>query len=316
MDEARGHTVQWYPGHMTKSVRMMNESLKLVDVVIELLDSRIPYSSKNPEIDKLAKNKKRIILLNKSDLSDETATKKWAEYYKNQGFEVIAIDSIRGKNIGKITGTAMGLMKETIERDKARGRIFRPVRAMVAGIPNVGKSAFINKYVGKAAAKTGDKPGVTRGKQWIRLKKDFELLDTPGILWPKFEDRITGMNLAFTGAINDNILDSQIMGIEFINMMRMRFADILAERYGIEISEGEADHEVFDKICFARGFKAKGGEPDYGRCGKALLEDFRSGKFGKLTIEMPEDIPAREEAAEAEKQRKAEKKPKKSSPRA
>lgn len=280
---------------------MMNENLKLVDVVIELIDSRIPYSSKNPDIDKLAQNKKRIILLNKSDLSDEAATQKWFDYYRSQKFEVIVIDSIKGKGISKVTSTAMSLMKETLEKDRARGRIFRPVRAMVAGIPNVGKSAFINKYVGKVMAKTGDKPGVTRGKQWIRLKKDFELLDTPGILWPKFEDKVSALNLAFTGAINDNILDSETIGIEFINMMRNRFPEILSERYKIEFSLDEPDHEIFAKVCFARGYKLKGGLPDFGRCGKVLLEDFRSGKLGRLTIELPEDIPQREEAVRKEK---------------
>ncbi|MGL4791855.1 MAG: ribosome biogenesis GTPase YlqF, partial [Anaerotignaceae bacterium] len=201
--------IQWYPGHMTKTRRMMEENLSLVDVVIELIDARIPYSSKNPEIDNLAKNKLRIIVMNKSDLASEKSTAIWVKHFEDQGFKVILTDSVAGKGVKSVTDVAKDLMAEKIARLKARGRLFTPVRSMICGIPNVGKSTFINKYVGKTSAKTGDKPGVTRGKQWIKVKKDFELLDTPGILWPKFEDQQVGLKLAFTGAINDDILDAE-----------------------------------------------------------------------------------------------------------
>ncbi|MBR1737856.1 MAG: ribosome biogenesis GTPase YlqF, partial [Firmicutes bacterium] len=199
--------IQWYPGHMTKTRRMMEENIKLVDIVIELLDARIPMSSKNPDIDELAKNKKRIIILNKIDLADEKKTKEWAKYFEENGAVVREINSVSGKGIKTITDAAEELMKEKKERLKQRGRIFVPTRAMVVGIPNVGKSTLINKFVGKAAAKTGDRPGVTRSKQLVRIKRDLELLDTPGILWPKFEDENVGMKLAFIGSINDDILD-------------------------------------------------------------------------------------------------------------
>ena len=215
------NNIQWYPGHMTKTRRMMEENISLVDIVIELVDARIPYSSKNPDLDTLAKNKHRILLLNKCDLADERATDIWQEYFEKQGFRVIRINALKGNGLGEVTETARGLMKEKIEKLKARGRINVPIRSMIVGIPNVGKSTFINKYVGRVTAKTGDKPGVTRGKQWIKLKKDFELLDTPGILWPKFEDQQVGLKLAFTGAINDDILDPENMAIAFINHMTL-----------------------------------------------------------------------------------------------
>ena len=211
--------IQWYPGHMTKTRRMMEETISLVDIVIELVDARIPYSSKNPDLDELAKNKHRILLMNKSDLADPAATEIWTKYFEEKGFHVIEMNAIKGTGMADVTNAARALMKDKIEKLRARGRINVPIRAMIAGIPNVGKSTFINKYVGKTTAKTGDKPGVTRGKQWIKLKKDFELLDTPGILWPKFEDQQVGLKLAFTGAINDDILDSQTLATALINHM-------------------------------------------------------------------------------------------------
>ncbi len=289
--------IQWYPGHMTKSIRMMTESLKLVDVVVELLDARIPGSSKNPDIDNLAKKKKRILVLNKIDLANPASTEKWKKYYEEQGFKVIQTDSIAGTGLKNVTSAAMELMAETIARDKARGRIFRPVRAMIAGIPNVGKSAFVNKYVGRAAAKTGDKPGVTRGKQWIRIKKDFELLDTPGILWPKFEDPKAGLNLAFTGAINDNILDITGLCTQFIGRMRVIDPKILENRYKLEISETTEDHVVLEEIAKKRGFIMRGSEPDIKRCAHVMLDEFRGGKLGKITLELPEDFEKQEEKA-------------------
>ena len=213
-----------------------------------------------------------------------------AEILKKQGFRVIRINALKGNGLGEVTETARSLMKEKIEKLKARGRINVPIRSMIVGIPNVGKSTFINKYVGKVTAKTGDKPGVTRGKQWIKLKKDFELLDTPGILWPKFEDQQVGLKLAFTGAINDDILDPENMALAFINHMISRNPDCLRNRYQITFDTIEEPHVILEKIAMARGFKKKGGEPDLERAGKILMDEYRGGKLGRLTLELPEDI--------------------------
>ena len=296
--------IQWYPGHMTKTRRMMEENLALVDVVIELLDARVPYSSKNPDIDALAKNKYRILLLSKSDLADEEGTKLWASYYESQGFAVILTDALAGKGMKAVTDTAKALMEEKIKRQRERGRLFVPIRAMICGIPNVGKSTFINKYVGKTTAKTGDKPGVTRGKQWIKVKKDFELLDTPGILWPKFEDETAGLLLAFTGAINDEILDVETLATEFVAFLMRRYPALLTQRYKVTWEEGERADQVLEKIALARGMKTKGSQADTLRCAKVLLDEYRGGKLGRLTLEGPEEIKAREEAAKARLQEK------------
>lgn len=282
--------IQWYPGHMTKTKRMMNENLSLVDVVIELIDARIPYSSRNPDIDDLAKNKFRIIILNKSDLADDKSTSVWKEYYEAKGFRVITTNSLKGTGISLVTTAAKELMADKIKAQQARGRLFVPIRAMIAGIPNVGKSTFINKYVGKTTAKTGDKPGVTRGKQWIRIKKDMELLDTPGILWPKFEDKEVGIKLAFIGSINDDIIDLEGLATGLIALFNERFPSLIPKRYGIVIEENDTPHMLLEKIGRARGFVSKGGSIDLGRTAKIVLDEFRGGKLGKITLEMPEDI--------------------------
>ena len=282
--------IQWYPGHMTQTKRMMAENISLVDIVIELVDARIPYSSKNPDIDDLAKNKYRILLLNKCDLAEQKATALWEQYYKQKGFEVIQVNSIKGTGMTEVTNAARELMKEKIERQKARGRLFVPIRSMIVGIPNVGKSTFINKYVGKTTAKTGDKPGVTRGKQWIKLKKDFELLDTPGILWPKFDDKEVGLKLAFTGAVNDDILDLITLATELINHLLLRHSELLKNRYQITFDTIEEPHIILEKIAIARGFKQKGGEPDIDRASKILLDEYRGGKLGNITLELPEEL--------------------------
>ena len=282
--------IQWYPGHMTKTRRMMEENISLVDVVIELLDARIPYSSKNPDIDDIAKNKYRIIVMNKCDLADEKSTNIWIKYFEQKGFKVVIVNAIKGSGLLEVTNTAKILMKDKIEKQKSRGRLFVPIRSMIVGIPNVGKSTFINKYVGKTTAKTGDKPGVTRGKQWIRIKKDFELLDTPGILWPKFEDKEVGLKLAFTGAINDDILDIQTIGNEFINTMMSINSECIKNRYNINFDSIEEPHKILSMIGEKRGFKIKGGEVDIERTSKILIDEFRGGKLGKITLELPEDI--------------------------
>ncbi len=297
--------IQWYPGHMTKTRRMMEENISLVDIVIELVDARIPYSSKNPDLNQLARNKHRIILLNKADLADDKSNEIWTEYFQNQGFSVIQTNALKGVGISLITEIARGLMKEKIERLKKKGRIHVPIRSMIVGIPNVGKSTFINKYVGKTTAKTGDKPGVTRGKQWIKIKKDFELLDTPGILWPKFEDQQVGLKLAFTGAINDDILDIQNIAISFIDCIRKMKPNALQKRYDIEFTEENNSHEVLIKISEARGFKLKGDAPDLERTAKILIDEYRSGKLGRITLELPEDIDIMMEEKKAREKEKA-----------
>ena len=298
--------IQWYPGHMTKTVRMMSENISLVDVVVELIDARIPYSSKNPDIDNLAKNKKRIIVMNKTDLADPAKTEVWKKWFEAKGFTVILADAVKGTGVNKVADTARTLMKDKIEREKARGRLFVSVRAMIVGIPNVGKSTFINKTVGKTTAKTGDKPGVTKGKQWIRIKKDFELLDTPGILWPKFEDEEVGLKLAMIGSINDNILDTETLCTEYINLMMVVNPNFIKNRYNVEFDTIDEPHDVLEKIAVSRGFIKKGGEPDCERTAKIVLDEFRGGKIGKITLEMPEDIHEMEaKIVREEKEKKA-----------
>lgn len=282
--------IQWYPGHMTKTKRMITENIKLVDVVIEILDARIPFSSKNPDIDKFAENKKRIIILNKIDLADDNITKRWEEYFNNKGFKTILVNSVNGKGLKDITEASKELMKEKLERLKKRGRIFVPIRAMIVGIPNVGKSTLINKFVGKAMAKTGDKPGVTRGKQWIRVKKDFELLDTPGILWPKFDDQNIGLKLAFTGAVKDDILDSYTLAVKLIECLVHIAPESIKQRYKIDFDETDSSDKILNKIGEIRGFKIKGGEIDLKRTSDILIDEYRGSKLGKITLETVESL--------------------------
>ena len=278
---------QWYPGHMTKAKRMMQENIKLIDLIIELVDARIPMSSRNPDIDELGKGKSRIILLNKSDLADARLNQEWESFFKEKGYFVQPLNAKNGAGIKNIQALVQESCKEKIERDRKRGIINRPVRAMVVGIPNVGKSTFINSFAGKACAKTGNKPGVTKGKQWIRLNKNLELLDTPGILWPKFEDQKIGERLALIGSINDEILHVDELAVALIRNLKNSYLDLLEKRYDITIDEDAYD--TLKRIAIARKCLQKGELPDVDRASSMLLEDFRSGKLGRITLERPEE---------------------------
>ena len=278
---------QWYPGHMTKAKRMMQENIKLIDLVIELVDARVPISSRNPDIDELGKNKARLILLNKSDLAEDTQNDAWVEYFKNKGFSVVKVNSKKGGGIKSIHGVIQEACKEKIERDRKRGILNRPVRAMVVGIPNVGKSTFINALAGKACAKTGNKPGVTKGKQWIRLNKNVELLDTPGILWPKFEDQTVGLHLAFIGSIKDEILNIEELAAELIQFLKKYYVGVLTEKYAI--IEVDDPYQCLAEIAKSRHCLLKGNELDTEKAALLLIDDFRSGRLGRITLEFAGD---------------------------
>ena len=281
---------QWYPGHMTKARRMMQENIGLVDLVIELADARIPLSSRNPDIDSLCGNKARILLMTKADMADPARTAKFQKYFEDKGFMVIAMDARTRKANEKIKAYVEKACAAKRERDKRRGIVGRPLRAMVVGIPNVGKSTFINSFAGKASAKTGNKPGVTRGKQWIRLNKNLELLDTPGILWPKFEDRQVGVNLALTGAIRQELLEEQELSLELLDFLQREYPALLKERYDPEGSEWEFPMDsakLLGEIALSRNLLKTGGEPDWQRASKMVLDDFRNGKTGRISLETP-----------------------------
>ena len=278
---------QWYPGHMTKAKRMMQEDIKLIDLVIELVDARVPLSSRNPDIDELGKNKSRLILLNKADLADKNANKKWGEYFQSKGYFVQEVDSRSGAGMKAISAIIQEACKEKIERDRKRGIKNRPVRAMVVGIPNVGKSTFINTYAGKACAKTGNKPGVTKGKQWIRLNKQVELLDTPGILWPKFEDQTVGQHLAFIGSIKDELIQSVELALDLIEFLTASYPGILGKTYSVDESEDSV--AILNAIAVNRGCLKKGNELDHDKAAFLLLDDFRNARLGKISVENPQD---------------------------
>lgn len=278
---------QWYPGHMTKAKRQMQEDIKLIDVVIELVDARIPYSSKNPDIDDIAKNKSRIILLNKYDLADQKVTDAWKSYYEKKGWFVALVNSKNGSGVKNVHEVIKQACQEKIERDRKRGILNRPIRAMIVGIPNVGKSTFINSFAGKACTKTGNKPGVTKGKQWIKLNKNVELLDTPGILWPKFEDQVVGMRIAFIGSINDDILNPRDLCYELIEYLHHVYPGVLSEKYGIE--EVDSKIENLNLIAKKRACLLKGGELDLVKAANFVLDDFRNGRIGRITLEQPSE---------------------------
>ena len=278
--------LQWYPGHMTKAKRQMQEDLKLIDLIIELVDARIPLSSRNPDIDELGKNKARLILLNKSDLADERYNEQWSAYFQKKGFYVVKVNAKSGAGLKSIQGVIQEACKAKIERDRRRGIKNRPIRAMVVGIPNVGKSSLINRLSGSASLKTADKPGVTRAKQWIKIKNNLDLLDTPGILWPKFEDPEVGLNLAFTGAISDEVYDIERAAEILLWRLKDDYAKNIKERYKID-EIPQTSEELFTLVGKKRGFLQKGGIVDTEKTAIAVLKDFRAGKLGKISLERP-----------------------------
>ena len=275
--------IQWFPGHMTKTRRMIDADIKLVDAVAEIVDSRIPESSRNPVLNELIKDKPRIIILNKCDYADEEMTSRWREYYKKQGFGVLCCDCRSGKGIKNFVPMLKKQLADLLERRRAKGMIGKALRVMVVGIPNVGKSSFINRMANSRKTAVGDRPGVTRGKQWVTIDKEVELLDTPGILWPKFDDKNAAERLAFTGAIKDDVIDAESLADSLGHYLSEHYPARLKERYGTDFDHGRAT----ELIAKARGMLVSGGEPDTERAAAALLDDYRSGKIGKITLETP-----------------------------
>ena len=280
--------IQWYPGHMTKTRRQIEADLKLVDAVCEIVDARIPMSSRNPDIDSICGTKPRIIVLNRMDLADPNATKKWAYYFKNKGMEVLATDCKSRKGIADFTPAARAVCAEKLERDAKRG-MNRPLRVMVVGIPNVGKSTLINQISGRKGAKAENRPGVTRGKQWVSVDSGLQLLDTPGILWPKFEDPEVGMMLAYTGAVKEGVIDIEELACRLMELLYKFYPQTLLERYKVDAPAGTPGWELIEMAGRKRGYLVSGGEVNTERMSKVLLDEFRGGKLGKFTLEMPEE---------------------------
>lgn len=280
-------SIQWFPGHMTKTRRLMQANISLVDAVVEITDARIPQSSRNPEMDRLLGTKPRLILLNKCDAADDNITAMWLDYYKKKGILALATDCRSGKGVRSFLPMLKELLSEQIERWHDKGMVGRPIRIMIVGIPNVGKSSFINKMAKSKRAKVEDRPGVTRGKQWVSLDKELELLDMPGVLWPKFEDKLVGERLAFTGAVKDDIMDLESLSSRLLQYLNENYPKLLPERYNIEISENEEGFEILKIIGKKRGFLISGGEINTERAAITVLDEFRSGKIGKLTLEKP-----------------------------
>lgn len=280
-------SVQWFPGHMAKTRRLMQANLKLVDAIVEITDARIPQSSRNPEMDRLCGTKPRLILLNKCDAADDNITAQWLDFYKKKGVIALATDCRSGKGIRNFLPLLKELLKEQIERWQAKGMVGRPIRIMIVGIPNVGKSSFINKMAKSKLTKVEDRPGVTRGKQWVALDKDLELLDMPGVLWPKFEDKLVGERLAFTGAIKDDIMDLEHLASRLLQYLNKNYSSFLCSRYGIEVNEDEEGFNILERIGEKRGFLISGGKINTERAAITVIDEFRSGKIGKLSLEKP-----------------------------
>ena len=289
MSDMEKMTIQWYPGHMTKTRRQIEADLKQVDAVCEIVDARIPMSSRNPDIDAICGSKPRIIVLNRMDLADPNATKKWAAYFKSKGMAVIATDCKSRKGIADFTPAARLACAEKLQRDAARG-MNRPLRVMVVGIPNVGKSTLINQISGRKGAKAENRPGVTRGKQWVTVDSGLQLLDTPGILWPKFEDPNVGMMLAYTGAVKEGVIDIEELSCRLMELLLKYYPQTLLERYKVEAPAGTPGWELVEMAGRKRGYLVSGGEVNTERMSKVLLDEFRSGKLGKFSLEMPEDL--------------------------
>lgn len=283
--------IQWFPGHMTKTKRQIQASLKLVDAVAEIIDARIPVSSRNPDLDSIIQNKPRVVLMNKCDMADPSSTQKWINYFKNNGIVAIPIDCKTGRGINKFVSSVNEVLKEKIEKQKAKGLLNPTVRVMIVGIPNVGKSTFINRISKNRKAKAEDKPGVTRGNQWFTINKGFEVLDTPGVLWPKFEDKIVGERLAFTGAVKDQIMDTELLAMRLLDFLKVEKNPIFVERFKLQndnIEEIES-YELLELIGRKRGMLISGGEIDTERAAIMLLDEYRSAKLGKYTFELPEN---------------------------
>ena len=281
--------IQWFPGHMTRAQRMIEENLKLVDAVCEILDARIPASSRNPDIDRLAAGKPRLVILNRTDLADPAATARWRRWFQAQGIGILETDARTGKGVNGFVPAVRELLKEKLADYAARGQAGRPLRVMILGIPNVGKSTFINKVAGRKAAIAGDKPGVTRGRQWINIDSGLDLLDTPGILWPKFDSQEVGEMLAITNAIKADVLDKETLGANFMLRLRDNYPDALRERYKIEPDPTLNGFELLEQAAKKRGFLISRGEYDIERMANTLLKEYHEGKLGRLTLEMPDD---------------------------
>lgn len=282
--------IQWYPGHMTKTRRQMEEDVKFVDMVAEVVDARIPISSRNPDIDSMVGDRNRMIIFNRCDQADPAQTAKWLAWYAQRGFAVLETDAKSGKGVNRFSTVVKTALKDKIAAWQAKGQVGRPVRIMVVGVPNVGKSTFINKVAKRKSAKAGDRPGVTRGKQWVNVDSGLDLLDTPGILWPKFEDEKIGMHLAFTGAVKDEVMDSEALACGLMELLRDRYPNALTERYKVAADSQLQGWELLEMAARKRGMLISGGEVDTERMSKVLLDEFRGGKLGRFTLELPEDL--------------------------
>ena len=288
MSDYQKQTVQWFPGHMAKTRRLIKESLPFVDLVTEIVDARIPLSSSNPELAEMIGSKPRIVLLNKCDVADEKTTAKWVEYYKKNGMYALPVDCRSGKGLNAYLPLVREVLKDKIQRNTDKGMVGKPLRVMVVGIPNTGKSSFINKMAGRNRAKVADKPGVTRSNSWLAVGNGVELLDTPRVSWPKFEDKEVGNKLAFIGSVKDEILDSETLAVRLINVLRNGYSDRLTERFKITGFDDKEDYEILEMIGRKRGMLISGGEIDYERASVMLLDEYRGGKLGRLSLEFPE----------------------------
>lgn len=294
MGEAQ--SIQWFPGHMAKTRRLMRESLRLVDIVVEVIDARIPISSRNPELPGLVGQKPRIVLLNKCDAADDAVTRDWCSYYKEQGVVAIPTDCRSGKGIKQFVPAVKEVLRPLLERRAQKGMQGAPIRMMIVGIPNVGKSSFINRMAGSRRTKVEDRPGVTRGRQWVNLENGIDLLDMPGVLWPKFEDKRVGEYLAFTGAVKDNVVDIELLSMRLLELLNGRYHRLLCDRYKLtdeETAEIEA-YDLLKLVARKRGMLQPGGEANTERAAIAVLDEFRSGKIGKITLETPQKPPLQE----------------------